>query len=317
MKILFTSIATLLASTFLPINDSNTTPKNNLNYISDNYYVGVYKADSLFIKGDYEKSYTILDDLFKEFTPVNMEIYNEYKTYVKASYIAGNASETFQHFKNLITTYGISWKQITHDNVLNTIAKENDFVLEDYNQLKNTFDSHVDNALVTEIKSLKEKLNFYRNLEKLNDASMKIKIVNFKKEYLQRIESILNKNGYPSISETGKSSKNAYIDLQDDFYMLLQNISDEGLKNNILPTLKTLVAKGECDPKIYAKLYDYHLSKESHQQKFGTITFDSEDHIQNKDSINIYRKSIGLPSYGYESWRFKNLHPVDYKKINP
>ena len=64
-------------SSYIRIGDENA------NYIP--YYLKVYEADSLFIVGDYERSYEILDSLFKKYEPINIDGYEEYLIYIASS----------------------------------------------------------------------------------------------------------------------------------------------------------------------------------------------------------------------------------------
>lgn len=59
----------------------------NANYIP--YYLKVYEADSLFIVGDYERSYEILDSLFKKYEPIEIQGYYEYSSYVFSAVLSG------------------------------------------------------------------------------------------------------------------------------------------------------------------------------------------------------------------------------------
>ena len=75
--VLLTLILLLLSckSKFTSIGDENA------NYIP--YYLKVYEADSLYLTKNYEQSYKILDRLFKNYEPINIETFNEYLNYIR------------------------------------------------------------------------------------------------------------------------------------------------------------------------------------------------------------------------------------------
>lgn len=86
-------------STYTKIGDKNA------NYIP--YYLKVYEADSLYIVENYEKSFKILDSLFKKYEPVNTYIYYEVINYMKLKVIL-NKRISRKETENWILNYGVT-----------------------------------------------------------------------------------------------------------------------------------------------------------------------------------------------------------------
>lgn len=82
----------------------NKIGSKNANYIP--YYLKVYEADSLFIIGNYQKSFEILDNLFKRYESVNMNNYVEYGTYLNVAVLSNNNSDLKSKVKNAYLKYG-------------------------------------------------------------------------------------------------------------------------------------------------------------------------------------------------------------------
>ena len=116
MKYSFVAFLCLL---FLISCKSNYTSvgSKNANYIP--YYLKVYEADSLYLVGNYERSYHILDSLFDKFEPLNMTLYFEYESYVKTSVILNKNVNSKSQICSLIEKFGYSYQDIKTDSLLN------------------------------------------------------------------------------------------------------------------------------------------------------------------------------------------------------
>lgn len=287
---------------FSLFSDNDVVTKN---YIEDHYYENVYKADSLFLEKAYDDSFEILDNLFEDFKPVNMEIYYEYVTYVKSAYNVGKKEKAFQNLQVLVKEYGISWNQITNDNVLNKVATESNFDKTAYDKLYTEYQNKLYPELLSELRNLKNQYNYYTSLEQLNNPEDVARIQEFKKNYSKQLQLILDTKGYPANLFSYSGLKKLNFEDRTDFFTLLKNTDTQFKNEYLLPKLKSLVEKGACNPEIYAKLYDLMQLENDCSTKYGTInnTECSYDVAQ----VNAYRKEIGLPPVDYKKWRFKNL----------
>ena len=72
------------------------------------------------------------------------------------------------------------------------------------------------------------------------------------------------------------------------------------INGNVLEFVK----KGEAKPFVYANMFDQYYLYNGEEQFYGSYT----NKVQTPEAeLNRRRRSIGLPSYGYEQWKFKKL----------
>ena len=76
----------------------------NANYIP--YYLKINEADSLFIVGNYKRSFEITDSLFKKFEPINLEGYSEYMTHISSAVASNNFDRLKKKIKKSFVCYG-------------------------------------------------------------------------------------------------------------------------------------------------------------------------------------------------------------------
>lgn len=265
-------------------------------YISGGYYQNIYRADSLFLVGQYQKANNILENTFDNFKPINLPYYEEYKSYVKTNYLIGKKTKAINSLESLISEYGITWLKINRDPILKEIVKTNDYPKAQYNILR----VHYENTTLPDLK--KEIEEMYMNDKKIREKYMGTnnlnKIDSVDKWNTSRLVEIFENHGYPSPKKLGLSNSNSNFDRK--VATLLLHTKSTIRNKFFLPKIKGSVENGSCDPLIYGFLVDQLLVYEGKSQKYGTYNTHQELII---DSINKSRKTIGLPNYGYESWR--------------
>lgn len=273
------------------------------NYLSSGYYSEIYKADSLFIVGQYQKSFEILDSLFKEKKPVELPIYYEYRTYAKVAYLTNNKSSAIDAVKELTLSYGLTWNNIQNDTLLTQIVKENAFNLENYDELRNKYEIKTHPELREKIRKMKLSDQRYRGSNNYMENREKQDTLDYINTGM--LIEILDAIGYPNFHKLGNSSTTKITEL--DITTILLHTKFTLRKYFFLPKLIEYIEAGECDPEVYGYTYDQMLLYSGKPQKYGTYSGKNAE-IQSFDSLNIYRKSIGLPNYGYKEWRFKRLY---------
>jgi hypothetical protein len=282
----------------------------NANYIP--YYLKVYEADSLFIVGDYKRSYKILDSLFKKFEPVNMTGFYEYDIYISSCIMSENTKGIKKKFKTAYTKYGSNG--IANCKKTAEVAKKiND---------KNLFSK---DEKATFIAKYKKSLNLLLRLKienmiiedqrvRLNDTGND-SLDFFGNKHKKEIFEIFKQNGYPSIKKIGNENlfdKTANIEL-----ILIHQNTD--VKKKMLPFLFDCLKKGHCTPSEYATIYDrfyWESSIESGGEKkqfYGTYlnSFNSAEfgfRVENFSKIDSIRESIGLEKKEYHYWRNKQIN---------
>jgi len=281
----------------------------NANYIP--YYLKVYEADSLYIVGEYESSFQILSQLFKNYEPINISGYYEYKTYI-ASSIGSNKELKKGKVNDLIAKYGMTKSIIDVDTILKKIIKKYDLSDNKINKLKTKYLKTINIGLREEIKTMVKDDQLYRGKNANYELMLKTDSIN-----KQKLINIFNKYGYP----TEKLIGNYYIDDSHiDIGAILLHTGIDFQENYLLPLLFNYTKIGKCNPSRYATVYDRMLLSKSNfqgKQKFGEIKNKSMKVI-NINNIDSIRRSIGLPHINYNLWQYKKLYGnLNQKNINP
>lgn len=270
---------------------------SNTNYISGGYYERVYLADSLFLSGDVQNSNNILTELFNEFKPINLKYYEEFKTYVKSDFLLGRVKKAKVGFERLISEYGLTMSQINNDDIFSELFDREKFSSEDYDLLReiylNTTHQHLQDEIVN-IKTLDSKYRSSREVYKKNRKTQD----SIDKKNALRLKEIFESYGYPRINRLGLSEDMKSRDY--DILIPLLHTSDSIRKVYFLPKILDFIRKGECNPIVYAFLFDQMRLYNNLPQKYGSY---NSSNIHSFDSLNKFRKEIGLPKHGYEKWR--------------
>ena len=288
----------------------NTEIEKEVNYIP--YYLKVYEADSLYLTGNYERSFEILDSLFKEFEPLNYE-YNELETYIKSAYLIGRTDAVKPFFKLLISKYGFVIELLSYDSILNSAYQAVHIDIKEYHVLKENFEQKINYALRDEIDEMYYRDQFFR---KLNNASLKQneedsalfahqwQISDKRNE--EKLIYIFEKYGFPN----SKLGCNIYVKGREeqttDVKLLLMHTSDSLRFQYFLPKLLNFIKEGESYPRIYAAMIDQYNVYNGEPQIYGT--FSNVELMYNKEKTDSLRKSIGLPkNLNYDKWRLEKI----------
>ena len=279
--------------------NSNEINNKKFNYIP--YYLESQKADSLYQIGDFEKSYRKLDSLFKIYRPLNTDTYQEYSVYLSSAVM----SDHFEDIENkvrfglsnfgTITTNHKEWVAIYVGVIKAARLNKEEIIL-----LKNKYKSKVN-------------LELRNRLVKMTNEDQSIRVKGKDSEFdsvdlknSKELEDIFNKYGYPSISLIG--SNNSFDDYVNIKVIFLHQTDD--FKKKYLPIILDNVKKGNCDPRVYATIYDRKMWENSNKQFYGSYTSTNnkiDPPLLNSKDIDSIRKSIGLESISYNEWRLKAI----------
>ena len=268
------------------------------NYIP--YYLSVYKADSLFIAKNYGRSYEVLDSLFQKYEPINMPNYNEVANYYKLKIILKKEIDRTA-FSNLISNYDFNEEFLKNDSII-SIYYNKEKNNQNYNDLRQTYLASLNLDLRNEIKEMCSQDQLYRDKNyKLNILKQnKIDSINWIKT-----KNILEKIGYPNENRIG----NFMIDKSNvSIEIILLHTNDYDRVNYFMPKILEFMKKGQAPPNAYASMYDQLQLYNGKEQYYGSYNSKNIMTIDMKE-LNKRRKTIGLPSYGYEKWRLKKLYP--------
>ena len=142
-----------------------------------------------------------------------------------------------------------------------------------------------------------------RNAQFLMDNKRKQDSIDL--ENRNALVNIFEEIGYPNFNKLGEEPYE--YPSKYNIKVILLHTPDSIREHYFLPKLLEYVRSGECNPIVYGALYDQLFLYNKMPQKYGTY-IQKTPNLQSKDSINYFRKKIGLPNYGYEKWRSRTLY---------
>jgi hypothetical protein len=280
----------------------------DLNYIP--YFLKMYEADSLFLTNNFQKSYEILDALFKEYKPQDSQGFYEYGNYIASSVMSGHLEGIDEKIRYAYKNFGgvnISHKDFF--DLKDSIFKKTTVNKEELNILKANYISHLNLELRKKIETMLEEDQSVRFKKDKDLEGMTF----YQKKHKPELEKIFAEFGYPSeriIGSENDSEKSAEISI----VLVHQKPED---KQKWLPILLENVKKGAIMPSIYSFIYDkmtWDFSEESDpRQYYGSFhkNFDTVEFsppLINPKKTDSIRKSIGLFHTGYDIWRNKKIN---------
>lgn len=274
--------------------------KVNNSYIP--YFLKIYEADSFYIIGNYDRSFELLDSLFTVFTPKNTPYYYEYSTYIKSSIKSKNYMFSKLKFNALIEKFGYNMDMLKNDEDFSYILSEYNYTASTYDSLRLIYVKNTHLQIKNLIKDLKIMDKKYRSgTSYLDNFLEQSKIDDYVGLELKRIFDSI---GFPSIQKLGLSSNEKVTDLTIDVLLLHTNFDDR--ENYFLPKILEFINNGECNPEIFGYMYDQMMIYSNKKPRYGAYSANVDESLL--DSINFYRKKIGMPKYGYKEWRMKRLY---------
>ncbi|SHI45436.1 hypothetical protein [Flavobacterium terrae] len=276
----------------------NSSISRELNYIQ--YYLKVYQADSLYITKNYQKSYEILDKLFKDYEPINLPNYNELFNYYRLKLILKKDINRSK-FSELISKYNLNNEILLNDSLMKTYyMKEKFFFDKNYNLLRQKFISKLNLKLRDEIKEMRVQDQLFRDKDYQYNIIKQNKIDSINS---LKTRKIFKEFGYPNEYIIGDFMLDkSFVDIE----IILLHTKDVEREEYYLPKVLEFIEKGKAPPRTYAVLLDQFNLYHGKEQYYGSYSKKVNISIS---ELNKRRKLIGLPSYGYEKWRFEKLHP--------
>ena len=273
--------------------------EKDVNYIP--YYLKVYEADSLYLTNNFEKSYQILDDLFREYEPLNVDGWYEYSNYIASSVMSGHIKDIkgkvlkgFKEFGGIGSYHNNSF--MFKDSILKVSKISN----KEIDSLKNIYFKGLNVELRTQIEMMIKEDQSAR-LDNYNENKIKF----YSEKHKKKIYEILQVIGYPSIKILGSEN---YFDYTADIKLLLMHQSDSS-KTDLLPKLLFYLKKGDCDPSTYSMIYDKKMWEKEQKQLYGTFPINKYyPSLVYPKKVDSLRKSIGLPNLSYIEWRNSKMN---------
>lgn len=276
-------------SSFTKVGDKNA------NYIP--YFSKMYEADSLYLVENYQRSYEILDSLFKKYEPIHYE--NEYLTYITCKIILNKSKKEIK--KNLI--YLLENDGYFYPEMISAPQKMQKFLIEtdtlgiDARKAVEKYRKSIDMPLRNLVLSMTKKDQEPRG--KQPDFE-KTKIVDA--ENTKILDSLLKINKYPRLRIVGKDREAGE---NSDVGAIMIHTSQTYKETFLMEKAYDLLKKGEITPDTYSSVYDrYSLYVNDELYYF---TENRNPSPEEKKRINERRKTIGLCSLDYIPWKWKKI----------
>jgi hypothetical protein len=272
--------------------------KKELNYIP--YYLKIYEADSLFESNNFEKSYQVLDSLFKVYKPLNTLNIYEYNNYVISSY----KTKHFTDFKNkVIKIYkefgGLGAYGRMKDSILSLSGLTNEDVL----NLKQQYRHSLNDSLRLQIIRMEKE-----DQEVRTSNFSEIGMQDYMKKHEKELDEIFKKYGFPSedlIGSVTYFNSECKEKLAFPFGILVHQGGNKNAKEKILPILLNYLKTGKCSPFLYANVYDKYELVYNNRQYYNSwekVNIPIDTTKINRKRNDSIRRTIGLPSIAYDIW---------------
>jgi hypothetical protein len=286
--------------------------EKKLDYIP--YYLKMYEADSLYIVNNFDKSYKIMDSLFKIYKPINTKNYSEYTIYLGAAVMSGNIKDIDKKARYSISTFGIlSSNHKQSDSILLKIMKVANLNFDEMKKLRTEHRKNLDNNLRNCIfKMLKED----KKVRVENRSNEEINVVDAKN--LVKLDSIFAIHGFPDPKIVGTLQEDDYAPGTSPNIMIFFLHQPKSVVERYLPIFLESVKKGKMSPSDYAIIYDRMKADATEKQYYGSYIDGLEKpkvypSLSDEKNVNIYRKQIGLPRLFYYEWHLMQFME-EYKK---
>ena|GEM_PF-745213 len=269
----------------------NTEIEKEVNYIP--YYLKTYEAKDLFEQGNYEKSFEILDSLFKKYEPLNQFMVLEYNIYLKSAYLSSNYQIFPEAVAKGIEDYGLSDFLFENDTLLGLVFQYSKIDSNQYNDYWNKYVSKLNLTLRDTIIEMKarDQYNGRKDYDKPEGKRILDSIDSINENLLIYI---FEKYGYPDESLVGNmefSMKRDESPFSTQISHVLLHTRDSIRQAYFLPKIWEFVKKGKASPISYAKMVDQVEMDHKRPPMYGKVRNEvTKDN--RKDSL---RKSIGLP----------------------
>ncbi len=292
-------------STYTRIGDKNA------NYIP--YFLKVYEADSLYLAGNYERSYQILDSLFKNYEPINLSLYFEYEKYIKRSAQFNKVKN--EDVKKIVKFYDYRIEDIKKDSLLNLAFNKTKFSEKKINRLHASFTKKVDTVyrnLINQMNFRDQKIRLYGEID-----WSEVRKVDLENDSLLKVQ--LEEKGFPNIKKVGswKRIKSEMDGKNVDLEVIINHLSSYDSFDYYKVKIDSFVKMGLCAPKVFGRFVDKKSLKDNKESYYYLIPFDlnikkikGEGLIK---EINTRRKKVGLPSIEYDLYWYNCVFIIKNK----
>ncbi|KMQ58635.1 hypothetical protein ACM46_21690 [Chryseobacterium angstadtii] len=267
------------------------TDIQEVNYIP--YYLEVYKVDSLMLVKKDEEAFQKLDSLFRIYQPKNQVASSEILNYVLLAEKLKKNIDTKKYIQSLIKDWGIPVKELKKETAL-TQTLQNIF---SDTELLSLEQQHIKNIDWEYRKILKEMFVADQKSRSKQDEPQ------VDEDNIKKMLHLIKTKGYPDIPTVGR------IDLERIMLSVMYlHFARADEYKEFRALLFENLKKGKATP---IEMKQFMLGKYNlvYQQNYFEQTTRDTIRLRGittnypKDTFNIRRRNIGLPSLEYEKWK--------------
>nr|WP_294935072.1 hypothetical protein [uncultured Flavobacterium sp.] len=286
-------VASVTLSSFRYATPIRNNKNSETNYIL--YYSKVNEAKALYDAKKYTECFTILDNLFRKYEPIETLFIYEMDLYCKLAYDLkkysaikqvvpimikkyGRQPYDYEHYASIYDDYGAGWKDIiAHSSYTEAELKAM------YNEHLSKVNYTLKDTIVEMVKrdQLVRRENIPSKLDSVNKAHGKI------------LQHIVTKYGYPT--ETLVGSMKLENPVKPAYLSAMLKHMDYELCLILQPLLYEEVKKGKCPPFIYAGMLDHLKVVRKMQTPFPYYGTYNTNVPLDLSGVDAARLSIGLP----------------------
>lgn len=282
---------------------TNKEAVKEVNYIP--YYLKVYEADSLYIIGNYQRCFEILDSLSEKYELLNPIMTRDMELYAKTAYLTGNYKILKPTIKNLVSNWDYRSKYIEYDSLMYEVWKRAGITEKEASEWEKEFQNKINKGLRDTLILINKNDQLYRG----KDRDKKIKREDsVDLVHIKLLKYIFQKYGYPDFRLVGYPKGGERVDLGVVFIHISNSVDEneyQFFQNQLLKYIK----QGTTSPSCLADIVDKRSFDREHTTIYGTfgsneswgdkmIKFDTAE-------INRNRKNIGLPSIQYQEFKWE------------
>ena len=270
-----------------------------VNYIP--YYLKTYTADSLYITGDYQKSFKILDDLSKNYALLNPIETRDLELYIKTAQLTGNYGVLKPAIKNLVSTWDYRPEHIEYDSLMKEAWKKANISEKEIQKWEEICKRNINWTLRDTLITMTTNDQIFRKGSGVDLVRDSVDI-----SHKNLLINIFEKYGYPDFRMVGYPKDGERTDLGTIYLHIFDQLTDEEFEYYKTHLLK-YIKEGKANPNYLANLVDRTTYTNEHKTIYGTygthISWGDKMVEFDTIEINRNRKSIGLPSVEYQQFK--------------
>src|SRR5690606_36977217 len=226
----------------------NAKMANEVNYIP--YYLKVYEADSLYLIGNYERSFEILDSLSKEYELLNPIVTKDLELYIKTAYLNGHYGVLKSAIKSLVSFWDYKSEYTEYDSLMNEAWKKANLNQEEIIRWEQTCKNGINKTLRDTLIIMTTNDQKYRKASGVDLVRDSIDMT-----HKNLLKYIYEKYGYRDYRIVGYPKAGEMTDIGIIYLHIFNQMSEDEF-NYFKTRLLKYIKEGKANPEYLANLVD-------------------------------------------------------------